>query len=238
MLTFLTFKWRTPEWFDDTRRAQYTAEQVNVLEASIRRNYPHPHRFLCITDEPEGITGETLPLWDQFSDVRHPMEPCRTTCYRRLKLWDAGIADIVGARRFVCVDLDAVITGDLSPLFNRDAPLVVWQNSARQYNGSLILMTAGVLPEIYANFDPVESTTKARLAGYLGTDQAWISYTLHRTRPPVHKTWTHADGVLGYRNCIPKDGRLPGHAKIVFFYGKEKPWHRLDLPWVKQHWRL
>jgi len=43
--------------------------------------------------------------------------------------------------------------------------------------------------------------------------------------------------VLSYKKHIKPNLDSLGQARIVFFHGQEKP-HQLDLPWIKEHWRI
>jgi hypothetical protein len=94
-------------------------------------------------------------------------------------------------KRFVCMDLDCVITGNLDPLFDVPDDFKIFHGTGggRPYNGSMILMTAGARSQVYEQFNQeaaVEAGNK-----FLGSDQAWISQVLG----PDEATWGPADGV-------------------------------------------
>ena len=76
------------------------------------------------------------------------------------------------------------------------------------------------------------------MAGFRGSDQAWINYCLGKDIP----TWDKMDGVYSYRDHIMKShrGQLPPNARVVIFHGKPDPWdHAVSVrsPWVKDHFR-
>jgi hypothetical protein len=87
------------------------------------------------------------------------------------------MAEIIGPR-FVSLDLDVVVTGDLTPLFERTEDFVIWAWPFRGtlYNGTMWMMDAGARAKVWTEFDPATSPTKSRLAGFAGSDQAWMNY--------------------------------------------------------------
>lgn len=233
MLSVVTFKWHTPGY-----RATFTAEHVNTLQRMVARHYPHPHRFICITDDPAGLHPgvEVVPLWDDHAQVPNPTGGGRPACYRRLKLFDRDIGKLLGPR-FVMLDLDVIITGDLSPLWNRTEDAVFWRSPSGEwpYNGAMFMLTAGARPAVWDHFDPEVSPRATHQAGYRGSDQAWISHKLGWTEA----VWTEADGVY-YYNALPKrpNGQrpMPPDARIVFTSAGRPPWH-LREHWVRMAYR-
>lgn len=235
MLSVVTWRWKPIEGY----RSTFAPETVNVLRRMVARHYPDPHRFICCTDDPRGLDAdiEIVPLWDDHAMVPHPSSPMQPSCYRRLKAFAPEMREIFGPR-FVSMDLDCVITGDLRPLWNRPEEFVglAGTQPPTTFNGSMLLMTAGARARVWNEFHPVYSPKNARRAGHYGSDQAWISYILG----PDEARWTPADGVYTYRlHVAPREGRLPEDARIVFFSGKKDPWSAdvRELDWVQQHWQ-
>ena len=234
MIHVVTFKWKPHAGY----RSVFGAETVNTTKRMVDRWYPDPHLVWCITDDPSGIDADVsiLPLWDDYATIPSPHGGKNPSCYRRLKLYAPEMASLIG-ERMVSLDLDAVITGDLRPLWNRPEDIVFWGDTHPRtyYNGSMTLMTAGCRPQVWQRFDPRESPHKAKAAGQWGSDQGWISYCLG----PKEAKWGKADGVYSYRNHISKDnGRLPDNARIVLFHGSTDPWSpRVShLDWIKRHY--
>jgi hypothetical protein len=234
-LTVVCWKWAPAPGY----RSQFTAEHVNVLRRMVARNYPKPHRFVCITDDAAGLDPEVdvVDLWDDFGDLVSPHGARNPSCYRRLKAFGPEMAQVLGPR-FVWLDLDCVITGDLRPLFERREPFLSWgdTNPRNSVNGSMIMMDAGARAEVLEKFDPKTSPDLTRRIGLFGSDQAWISYVLGDREA----RWGCRDGVYSYRvHLRPQRGILPSNARIVFFHGQVDPWsdeaQRLD--WVREHWR-
>lgn len=233
MLSIVAFKW-TPA---PNYRSAYSAETVNVLASMVRRHYHDPHEFVCITDDARGLDARirVIPLWNDFAELPPPQGRKNPSCYRRLKLFAPEMAALVGPR-FVAIDLDSVLTGDVTPLWNRseDFVMVGETNPKTYYNGSMLLMTAGARAQVWETFDPRRSPLLAKLAGHYGSDQAWISYCLGEGEA----TWTRKDGVYSYRNHLTGDRALPPDARVVLFHGRVDPWHpaAAQLPWIQEHY--
>lgn len=236
MLSVVTYKWRPAPGY----RSTYGPETVNTLRRMVARHYPQPHRFVCVTDDADGIdTGiDIVPLWSDHAGIPSPHGGKNPSCYRRLKAFAPEIAEVFGPR-FVSLDLDVVIVGDLAPLWDRPDPFVIWGDTNPQpgshYNGSMVLMTAGVRRQVWDRFDPLRSPRDAKAAGCWGSDQGWISYCLGAGEP----RWTTADGVYSFRNHLA-NGRepLPADARLVLFHGRIDPWspEAHTIPWVKRYY--
>jgi hypothetical protein len=234
-LSFVTWKWAPPKGY----RSTFGPETVNTLCRMVARHYAAPHRFLCVTDDPAGLDSavEVVPGWNDFADLPSPSGGRNPSCYRRLRMFSPDIAAVFGSR-FVSLDLDVVVTGDLRPLVDRPEAFVIWgdTNPSTYYNGSLILMSAGARPQVWQTFDPIKSPKASKAAGHHGSDQGWISHCLG----PKEAKWTTADGVYSYRNHLERTGnRLPENARLVVFHGNVDPWlpagQRID--WVRRHYR-
>lgn len=229
-VSVVCFKWQTPGY-----RGIFNASHVNTLRDMVARHYPDPHRFICVTDDAEGIADgiEVVPLWDDHATVPNPSGGGRPTCYRRLKLFAPDIGETLGDR-IVWLDLDTVICGDLRPLWNRNEDVVLWKNPQNlwPYNGAIGMLTAGARPQVWTDFDPDTSPAQTQARGYRGSDQAWLSHKI-----PGEATWSAADGLYYIRN-MPRDRKdvLPENARVVFFNGGYAP---QDVPfgWVKEHYR-
>lgn len=235
MLRVCTFKWRPAPGY----RSEFRSEHVNVLARMVARHYPSPHEFVCITDDARGLDKaiRVVPLWNDYADLPNPNGRHNPSCYRRLKLFSAEAADIIGPR-FVCIDIDAVIVADVRPLWDRPEPFIIWGDTHPRtfYNGSMWLMTAGARRKVWDTFDPQRSPRQSKLSGNFGSDQGWISTCLGHGEA----TWGARDGVYSYRVHIhPNGDALPANARVVLFHGKHDPWHPQcqRVGWIREHWR-
>ena len=230
MITIVTWLWRSPEY-----RSEYTARHVNALYAQFQLKLKMPHRFVCVTDQPH-VACETIPLWEgPLSHIQHKNRP---NCYRRLLAFRPEIEELFGPR-FVSVDIDAVVIGDLDPLFQPlaegDVDFKIWgayTHPTTPYNGSMWGMRAGARRHVWDQFDPVKSPDEAMRRNFFGSDQAIMSMLLG----PKEAVWTQKDGVYGYRTDLrARPDKLPTDARIVFFHGRKKPWMtevQSEAPWI------
>lgn len=234
ILDVVCWRWHTPGY-----RSTFGPETVNVLRNMVRRWYPAPHRFSCITDDAAGIDRDIriIPLPRHFESVPNPGGPWNPSCYRRLWAFSDEAAHVIGPR-FVSLDLDCVIVGDLRPLWDRPEDFVIWGDTAKgtPYNGSMWLHRAGTRQRVWDAFDPTRSPAEGRRRGYIGSDQAWIAVCLG----PDEAKWTARDGVYSFGNEL-KNGRLPlpADARVVMMHGKTDPWDDFcqSIPWIRAEYR-
>ena len=234
-LTFVSWRWLPTKPY----RSTFAPETVYALRDMIAKHYHGPHRFVCVTDQTSKLPGiETIPLWSDLSKVPSPIGHSYPSCYRRLKVFAPDAGEMFGPR-LVSIDLDTVITGDITPLFDRPEDFVIWGESdfphTTPYCGSLWMLRTGTRPQVWERFDEATSPKAALKAGCRGSDQAWLSYVLGKGEA----TWGRKDGVFSFRKHIAKTGHgLPAEARLVCFHGREDPWGPLaqSLPWVKAHY--
>lgn len=214
-LTVVCWKWNG--W-----RAVYGAEHVNAMERMLKRHLSVPHRLLCITDDPKGVRCETMPLWDKPVVATLPRKP---NCYKRLRMFSDWARDAIGDR-FLSVDLDAVIMGNIDHIAQRDEDFVILEGRAAPYNGSLWMHRPGTRTDVWDDFNPATSPAEAAKSkrangkAFYGSDQAWISHKL-----PGEAIYTHAaDGVCQFGCAIHNGMAIPKSQSIVFFAGGLKPW--------------
>lgn len=233
MLTVCTFLWRDPK-YRWNGKFLYKSGHVNKLAASVRRNLQIEHEFVCVTDMPDGIDSSirVVPLWNDYREMGG--------CYLRLKLFSPEMRDVLG-ERFVQIDVDSVVTGDLTPLLKRPEKFIAWKNinwPKTPYSGSMFMMTAGSRPLVWSSFDRKRSPQLTAEQKMCGTDQAWIGYVLGKREA----TWSEADGVYSYafgEKSIKRAGTPPRNARIVFFNGPYDPGMKgvRHNKWIVDNWR-
>lgn len=227
LLTIVTWLWGN----------KFRAEHVGAVQAMLAEHLHMPYRFVCVTDQPNGLDCETVPLWDA---PRVDMPDSYPNCWRRLYAFSDAAKELFGPR-FLSIDLDVIILDDITGLFETDSDFKIAQGMKCPYNGSMWMHRSGSHPEVWNDFDPATSpgiVTKETLHNhgrpYYGSDQAWMSYKL-----PGAPTWGRDDGVYQFgmlalhglfrRATGRLDGGnerrdLPENCRIVFFAGPLKPW--------------
>lgn len=233
MLGIVCFQWRTG--FRD-----YLPEYVNILARSVKRHLPIPHKFFCVTDETQGFSSdveviETPARARELGQMASPEGPRFPSSYRRL--WAFSEEAKCLGDRVMMLDIDCVITGDLSPLFEPQDDFVGWRPSSlwgkeNRVAGGTWLLRTGTKTKVWTEFSK-EAAAKARAAGFRGSDQAWISYRLGSKVA----LWPQHCGIYQAQQ-MKKHGFkvLPADARIVHFNGTVKPWSLRQIPWVAKHW--
>ncbi len=234
-LTVVCFKWKPNPGY----RTKYNAWHVNRLAGMFRHHLHMPFEFACITDDTQGIECRTIPLWDDLAAVPNPHGQREPSCYRRLKLFSHEARELVG-ERVLWIDLDMVLTGDVTPLLDRSEDVVLLPTDSPNIpvNGSMVLLTPGAHAEVWDSFDPEASPKLARKAGCYGSDQGWLGYCL-KDKAALWSPGPGGDGIYYFgQHLRSMGGRLPEDARIVSFHGRGSPWgdSEQSMAWVRKHY--
>ena len=232
MITVATYLWRDPT--RDHRGYVFNHDHVRILRNMVARNLTLSHRFICVTDdEIEGV--ETVPL-----DWRKHVEG---TVYLRLMQHNPEWALANLGERILSLDLDVVITRNFDHVAGRKEDFVIWRNpnfpQPRRafYQSSVQLFSAGARPELWDDFDPVE-TPKWCNWRFGGAEQAWISERMDWTEAHFSsKDGIYGAGRLGGKGVYTE---LPDNACIVSFPGSREPSQKATQerhPWIVEHYR-
>lgn len=239
-LSIVTFKWKPNPGY----RAKYGARNVNILYSMFRRHLKIPFDFFCVTDDDRGIEAgvKVIPLWDDLANVPNPHGLSEPSCYRRLKLFDPKTYKGIGDR-ILWIDLDMVLTGDVTPLFDRPESMVLLKTTAPNIpiNGSLVLFTPDDHQDIWTDFDPAISPRLTRPAGCFGSDQGWLGYR-RKDSAAFWNAGPGGDGIYFFgehlrlarcRNTLPDDARL------VSFHGRGSPWdpEMYTYRWIARNYK-
>lgn len=226
-----TYYWRDAA--RDGRGYVFNHEHVRILRNMIERNLTVPHKFVCVTDDiVDGV--ETVPL-----DWRKHVPG---TVFIRLMQHNTEWAKANLGERILSLDLDIVVTGNMDRLVSRSEDFIIWRNPnfpkprRAPYQSSVQLFDAGARPELWFDFDPVE-TPKWVNRRFGGAEQAWISERLQWSQA----YFDHNDGVYGAARLggpgVHKE--LPANACIVSFPGAREPSQpetQAEFPWIKEHY--
>lgn len=237
------WKWKQPNF-----RHAYTSEHANVVHDMVRRNAGGLDvRIICVTDDPVGLDPRIVqyPLWNDFHDLPNRSGAQLPSCYRRLKLFDCETQEDMGIGendRIVSLDLDTVVSGPLLPLWTKHQHFIGWavrgNHHLRVFNGSMWMFSARTHQHMWSNFDPRRTPDRVHKAGYLGSDQSWLSYNF--ARDSTAGTWAYPQ-VVSYPKEVARRPMLAKGTSVVMFHGKKKPWHpdvQAESPWVAQHFCL
>lgn len=207
----------------------YGPEYVNRLYAGVKRNLVRPFRFVCVTDNPEGLADgvEAVP----FPPPPPGWEDGWPNIFVKLCVFKDGFANLSGPTLFL--DIDQIITGDLGVFFDykpgrfciihnwierrktlfRKAPLIG--------NSSCFRFEAGAMNHVYERFlrEMRDATDRSKFR----TEQAYMTHAVGLD----NVNWWPKGWIVSFkRNCtrtFPLNLVLapvfrPG-ARIVCFHG-------------------
>lgn len=184
-------------------KSPYHPLHVERLRRHVERHAPK-HRFVCLTNAPHWEHPEGIDLI--------PLEDGNKGWWAKIELFRPGLF----TERVLYLDLDVEIVGDLTPLYEFDAPFAAiddYQTALRgkagkQINSSVMAFDPGAGDDAYTPEPPTEK--------YFG-DQDWISAAIPDiARFPM--TWCPS-----YRWQVRTFGCAPD-AKVIVYHGQPKPW--------------
>lgn len=232
---------------------KYPAEYTNKLYAMARRNIQGPIRFVCLTDNPEGIRSEVECL--PCPTVNLP-PPYNNTGWRKIAVWAQELPGMEGDWLFL--DLDVIVTGGLDVFFDfaPEKSFVVMQNWTQPGRGigntSVFRFKVGKHPYIYDHLVP----EFASILSKYNNEQIYISKTISDMA-----YWPDDWCVLFKTHCVPpmpqrwwKTPTIPKAARVIAFPGDPNPhdavqgiwpakWHKklykhiLPAIWIADDWR-
>ena len=231
---------------------KYGPEYVNRLYGMVRRNLHGPFRFVCLTDNQEGLRNEVecfpIPFLALPTDI-----PERG--WKKLTSFSPDLRAIYGLHgTALFLDVDVVITGALDDFFTQPGAFLIIHDYKRPWritgNSSVYRFEVGahldVLDYFRANFTNIRKQFR--------NEQAYLSHFLHKQNKLTYwpKDWCPS---FKY-HCIPmwpfnlwKPPVVPNNARIVIFHGECNPpdalagrrnrrfRHIAPALWVADHWR-
>lgn len=203
----------------------YGSEYVNRLASMVARHSTSPHRFVCLTDDPEGLECEwdaletTLPGWWAKVELFNP-----SRFYRN--------------ERVMYFDLDTVICGNIDALFDYAGPLAMLRSflPPSRYGSAIMGFDPAFCSHIWERFTP-------DVMGRLYGDQDWIAEqmdpsvaTARWASVPQPDCWQDflPLGTIGSYKVHDLRESSRGYA-ICCFHGEPKP-HQVN-GWVRDAWR-
>jgi hypothetical protein len=105
---------------------KFGPEYVNNLYHMVKRNITLPFRFVCLTENAEGIESdvEIKPLPDFIEPPPRYLKFC--LAWRKLTMFDKPLYDLKGKALFM--DLDVVVIGNIDCFFSYTDQLAIIEN--------------------------------------------------------------------------------------------------------------
>lgn len=187
---------------------------VNTLRDMVARNLSLPHKFVCFTDNPEGLDAdiETREISVKLNGW-----------WNKLYLFKRGVLD----GRVLFLDLDTCITGSIDDIasYNGRFALLRELYEGNGY-GSGVMVWNDDLSHIWESFEQ---------AGYPdmdGGDQAWI---FHVDKCAEYLQDRFPGKFVSYK--IDAQEWPSADSSVVCFHGFPKP-HHFPSEWVKHIWKV
>jgi len=187
--------------------SKYPLTYVNTLNNMVKRH--SDCELLCLSDSFEGKDCEVMMLEKGFEGW-----------WNKIQLFNPNF---LKGERFLYLDLDVVITEDITSILSRTEPFVTIDDWIYPtYNSSAMLMTGGAHSHVYDLF--VKDKEKAMASCPQG-DQQWIS---NYVEAALFTKEDFASFRMSGCEAEPK-------GRIVVFHGKPDP-HEVKGTWVQKLW--
>ena len=215
---------------------KFGPEYVNRLHNMVEKNLTIPHRFVCFTDNAEGLDEniEVRPL-PELNDDGLPEK-----AWKKLGLFTSQLADLTGQALFL--DLDIVIRDNIDAFFEVDGDFRIIKDWDFENdiigNSSVFRFEVNKYPDIIENFYKEGKDIRKRYKN----EQAFLSHKMHEKG--ILQYWDKSWRVSFKRNCLrpfplnffmqPKD---PVESKILVFHGRPTPEQAYKGYWGKGGFR-
>ena len=236
MLSIVVMKWDPipnqleyiPTQIGNTK-VNYGSQHINTHYNMVKRNLKIPFKYYCITDDwtdsnqKDWLNPEiqVLDLWPWHRELGG--------CFHRLFQYSYEFKEDYIDGKIVSMDLDMIITGDITPLLDRNEDFVYYRMKGpdgtgwRMNCGMYMLKTGSRVPYYEAfNKDP-KKAMQVRVGP--GTDQGWMNFCIQQAgQQEAH--WTQCeDGIYDMRQDIIEKGltELPEDCRILMWPGPRDP---------------
>lgn len=210
---------------------KYSSEYVNKLRSMVRRHMPVPHRFVCYTDNPKGLSEDIIIVKIESGlEQWWPKIDC-------LNIFNKG--------ETILFDLDVVILNDLVRLASVKTRTVSvlysqWKEGYLQpratekfptlYNSSIMKWTGDQGKEIYDYFQKHKDMI---LFKYVGIDRYLFNEPVQVDLLPTSIAYSYWKGVRYLKDTTPEKLREDYEVCIL----NHGPKNAEVESWVHKYWR-
>jgi len=201
---------------------KFGPEYVNRLYSMVEKNLTIPHRFVCFTDNSDGINPniEIRPL-PNLNDEGLPEK-----AWKKLGLFTDKLADLQGQALFL--DLDVVIMKNIDSFFELPGEFIIIKDW--DFPNDIIGNSSVFRFEVNKHADIIENFYKEgkNIRKKYKNEQAFLSHQMNNKG--ILQYWNHHWCVSFKRNCLYKfpinffkTPREPWECKILVFHGRPNP---------------
>jgi len=227
MLKVICFYWLGDRWKDDGLGPTY----INKLYNGVKRNLEQPFDFFCFTNEL--ITSQIDP-----EIVVRPIRkmPTNKGVLPRLYMFSRQ-AGLFG-HQVLAIDLDVVITGDLSDIANYDGEFCARSKFAPgqkfKLDGDMMSFQAGKTNEKRL-WEPYAEDPDKVLQITGGRERYWYREVFGVKGADRWDKVAPGQMVSYKRHVRTNNNQLPEDARIVSCHGEPRP-HETKFKWVVENW--
>lgn len=230
---------------------KYPSEYVNILAQNVRRFLKRPHRFVCFTDDSNGLDSriDVLPLPELDLPAGLPERG-----WNKLTLFKKDLGGLEGTALFL--DLDLIILQPLDPFFDLPGDFRIirdWNLKKKDIgNSSVFRFQIGQCPDILDNF----LRNGEELRANHRNEQAVLSFFMRRKG--LLQYWPE-QWCLSFKRQVMRSfpfgyfmkPKKQPNAKIIVFHGMPFPtavhngWHGhcflravRPTPWLADFWKI
>lgn len=208
----------------------YSADYVNVLYNAVRAHLQGDFRFVCLTEDTNGIASEieTYPIPDIGLEEGH----WKAGAWPKLSVF---LGDLYGLQgRALFIDLDTIIAGSLDDMFNMKGSLIAIDFSPWRHNDGIRRTGTGIFAFDIGRSGQVLENFQSDMLGHiecydneqnflhtefekigLGAIEYWPEHWLRSFKSHLRQP-LFLDRIWGPKP--PKD-----EVKIVCFHGRPRP---------------
>jgi hypothetical protein len=226
---------------------KYGPHYVNRLYGMVRRNLSGPFRFVCLTDDPNGLVEgiETLPIPEVDIPLRHQVSP-----WRKLALFSPILGDLTGKALFL--DLDILIVGQLDEFFTYSDKFTIIENWTQRGQGignsSVYCFEIGkhadVLEyytnhtdEVHAQYSNEQIYLSKKIGDIAFWPEAWCkSFKFHAIPKGIMRYFRAPALPLGCRILVFHGHPNPDEAIVGDYRGKLRKYYK-PAPWIADYWK-
>jgi hypothetical protein len=245
---------------------KFGPDYVNILRRAVRDNLSLPHRFVCLTDNPDGLDDEIEA--SPFPDFGYPREQWKRGSWPKVALFADGVFE--DDEIVLYLDIDVMIVGPLDPMIALviEKPgfhtLREWnpallkalpesQRPVRGSQGSVYVWRAGMQRHIFAAF----RNNAAHVVANYWSDRFFlpvIAVSPHYLPQQLCKSFKRHSVYYWPLNLVLRRPRQPKNCSVIVFHGIPNPTDLIHddprrrwgtrrkfgygpVPWVQAYWR-
>ena len=233
---------------------KYGPHYVNSLYAMARRHLTGNFRFICLTDDRQGIRSEVECFPIPPVDIKPEAAGVPDRAWKKLTTFSRDLSEVYGlSGPALFLDLDVVVVGSLDAFFTQPGDFLIIKDYRRPWrvtgNSSVYRYEIGKHVDVLDDFREHEMAIRAEFRN----EQTYLSDYLHKQGKLQYwpSEWCPSfkyHGIPVWPTNYWREPFVPDGARIVIFHGECNPPDALagkrnrrfrfiqPARWVAEHW--